>query len=82
MSISHKDDLTEGISYKPYQAYMYEGVYPFTRGVYVVNNEPYSGLLSRFASFLTNDKGQRILYKAGLFPAYAPIRLIQVNTEL
>ena len=82
MSISHKDDLTEGVSYKPYQAYMYEGVYPFTRGVYVINNEPYSGLLSRFASFLTNDKGQRILYKAGLFPAYAPIRLIQVNTEL
>lgn len=82
MSISHKNDLAEGVSYKPYQAYMYEGVYPFTRGVYVINNEPYSGLLSRFASFLTNDKGQRILYKAGLFPAYAPIRLIQVNTEL
>lgn len=82
LSISHKDDLKEGVSYKPYQAYMYEGVYPFTRSVYVINNEPYSGVLSRFASFLTNDKGQRILYKAGLFPAYAPIRLIQVKTEL
>lgn len=81
LSISHNDEATVDNSYKPYQAYMYEGVYPFTRGIYVINNEPFDGLLSRFAAFLSNDKGQRIIYKAGLFPAFAPIRMIQVKTE-
>lgn len=80
--ISHYDVATGENSYKPYQAYMYEGVYPYTRGVYVINNEPYDGLLSKFTNFLANEKGQRIILKSGLFPAYAPIRLIEVKSDL
>ncbi len=80
VSISNKYS-TENY-FKPYQAYMYDGVYPFTRNVYAINKETYSGILTRFTTFLNNDKGQRIILKAGLFPANAPIRLIQVKSEL
>ena len=80
VSISNKNDSES--FYKPYQAYMYDGVYPFTRNVYTINKETYSGILSRFVTFLNNDKGQRIILKSGLYPFNAPVRLIQVKSEL
>lgn len=80
VSISNKNDSES--FYKPYQAYMYDGVYPFTRNVYTINKETYSGILSRFVTFLNNDKGQRIILKSGLYPSNAPVRLIQVKSEL
>lgn len=70
---------TEGPYLKPFQGYIAEGSYPFTREVYVINREYFSGLGTGFASFIAGEKGQRIFLKSGLVPATMPIRLIQVK---
>lgn len=67
--------------YKPYQGYLADKSYPFRRDVYYVNAEVGTRLATGFASFVAGDKGQRIILKAGLVPAYGVIRLINVNTE-
>lgn len=69
-------------SYLPYQAYMGEGLYPFTRNVYYIITEPYNGLATGFSNFLASDRGQRIVLKSGILPALAPTRLISVRKEL
>jgi phosphate transport system substrate-binding protein len=65
--------------YKPYQAYIQQGLYPLCREVFVVSREARAGLGSGFAAFLAGDKGQRMILKSGLVPANAPIRLIELN---
>ena len=68
-----------GAFYKPYQAYIAEGTYPFIRNVYVICRESFSGLGTGFASFIAGEKGQRIILKGGLVPATMPIRLIEIK---
>jgi phosphate transport system substrate-binding protein len=34
-----------------------------------------------FVSFVAGDKGQLMILKAGLIPAIAPVRMVQVNVE-
>lgn len=78
--ISAEDDTEgEGPFVKPYQAYLADGSYPFTREVYMINCETFSGLGSGFASFIAGEKGQRVILKSGLVPATMPIRLVQVK---
>jgi len=64
---------------KPYQGYLANGDYPFTRDVYIISRESFSGLGTGFASFVAGDKGQRIILKSGLVPAFGPVRLVQVR---
>ncbi|HLR38338.1 MAG TPA: substrate-binding domain-containing protein [Chitinophagaceae bacterium] len=54
--------------FKPYQAYIAFKTYPLTRNVYFVLRQPYFGLGTGFANFLTGNKGQLIIYKQRLFP--------------
>lgn len=68
-------------SYKPYQAYLVNQIYPLTRDIYVINAEPRNGLVSGFSSFLASDKGQRIILKSGVLPAVAPTRVINVRKD-
>lgn len=65
--------------YRPYQAYMQLGDYPFCRNVYIVSREARAGLGTGFAAFVAGDKGQRIILKSGLVPAIAPVRIIEVK---
>lgn len=81
MSVSNEAIATEDNSYKPYQAYLYYGDYPLTRNVYIINNDPRTSLPSGFTSFLTSDKGQRIILKSGLVPVTQPIRVVNVKNE-
>jgi phosphate transport system substrate-binding protein len=68
-----------GEYYKPYQAYIAQGVYPFIREAYVVSRESFSGLGTGFASFVAGEKGQRIILKSGLVPATMPVRLVEIK---
>ncbi|MGL4851352.1 MAG: PstS family phosphate ABC transporter substrate-binding protein [Phocaeicola sp.] len=68
-------------SYKPFQAYLALGEYPFTRTLYAVVNDPKSGLPSGFLNFLTGFRGQRIILKSGLVPATAAVRIVDIKTE-
>ncbi|MFH0893006.1 MAG: substrate-binding domain-containing protein [Bacteroidota bacterium] len=61
---------------KPYQGYIAENSYPFTREVYIISRETFKGLGTGFASFVCSDPGQRIVLKSGLVPATMPVRLI------
>ena len=81
MSVSAEDIATPANSYKPYQAYLFYGNYPLARSIYALLNDPRSGLPWGFASFMTSDKGQRIILKSGLVPATQPVRIVHVKDE-
>lgn len=68
-----------GAYYKPYQAYIAQGTYPFIRKVYVICRESFAGLGTGFASFIAGEKGQLIILKGGLVPATMPIRLVEIK---
>lgn len=68
-------------AYKPYQAYIATEQYPLTRDIYLISTDPHLGLAEGFISFAASDKGQRIILKAGILPATATIRLVNVHDE-
>ncbi len=72
-------DLGDDYFYQPYQAYIATKQYPLIREIFSVSREPRTGLATGFASFLSSDRGQKIILKSGLLPANAPIRIIQTN---
>lgn len=81
MSVSAEDAATPANSYNPYQAYLFYGEYPLVRPIYVLLNDLRNALPWGFASFLTSDRGQRIILKSGLVPATQPVRVVQVKDE-
>ena len=82
LAVSESNDPTLENSYKPYQAYLLDKMYPLTRSVYMINTEPRSGLSTGFVSFVASDKGQRIILKSGIIPAVAPTRVVNVRPNL
>ena len=68
-----------GDYWKPYVGNIADGSYPFTREVYIINRETFTGLGTGFVSFITHDKGQRIILKSGLMPATMPVRYIETK---
>ena len=81
MAVSRADSATVENSFKPYQAYLALNQYPLTRNVYILLNDPKSGLPSGLSSFLTDCRGQRIILKSGLVPATAAVRIVNVQDE-
>jgi phosphate transport system substrate-binding protein len=69
-------------SYQPFQAYMLDGMYPFTRNIYMINAEPKYGKATRFTNFMAGQKGQRIILKSGILPVNAPLRLVNVRENI
>ena len=82
VSVSNDSHPNAGNSYKPYQAYLVDKIYPLTRDIYIINAEPRNGLVTGFSSFVASDKGQRIILKSGILPAIAPTRVINIRKEL
>ena len=82
MNVTADDVATLANSYKPYQAYLAMGTYPLTRDVYIIVTDPRSGLPTGFTTFVSSDKGQRIILKAGMVPATQAIRIVNVRDEL
>lgn len=67
--------------YLPYQAYIAGGQYPFCRNIYAISREARVGLGNGFIAFAASDPGQRIVLKAGLLPATAPIRVVNFGKK-
>ena len=82
IAVSESDSATPENSYKPYQAYLLDHMYPLTRSVYTINAEPRNGLSTGFVSFVASDKGQRVILKSGIIPAVAPSRVVNVRPNL
>lgn len=83
MRVTKAKVATPDNSFKPYQGYIYNDRYPFIRRIYALLNDERGryGLPWGFAQFIVAPKGQMILFKAGLLPAYGniSIREVQVN---
>jgi phosphate transport system substrate-binding protein len=69
--------MDESTWYLPYQGSIYDKSYPFTREVYLVSRETFTGLGSGFIAWVAGEQGQKIVLKSGLVPATMPVRLIQ-----
>ncbi len=81
MAVSAEDMPTVENSFKPYQAYLYYGDYPLARPIYALLNDPRNALPWGLASFITSDKGQRIILKSGLVPATQPVRIVNIRDK-
>lgn len=65
-------------TFKPYQAYIAQKIYPLIREVYLLSREAYTGLATGFTAFVASERGQRIILKQGLVPATMPVRLVEL----
>jgi hypothetical protein len=81
VGITPKYDPVSDEFYKPYQAYIADKSYPFTREVYVINRESFTGLGSGFIAFVSGDQGQRIVLKMGMVPATMPVRIVSIKKK-
>ncbi|OYQ45075.1 PstS family phosphate ABC transporter substrate-binding protein [Flavobacterium aurantiibacter] len=68
--------------FKPNQANIAEGLYPFSRTLYLLNYQGRPGLGMGFASFIAGDIGQRIVLKSGLVPVQIPPRIIATRKKI
>ena len=67
-------------SWKPYQYYFYNGNYPFVRTIYILLNDTHMGLPTGFKNFIiSQDRGQIVILKAGLLPAYGNLTVRNIN---
>jgi phosphate transport system substrate-binding protein len=81
MSVSLTDEATPRNSWKPYQAYLLDGRYPFVRTIYAILVDPQRALPYSFANYVTNPKGQLIVFKSGLLPFRGDIIIKEVNVK-
>ena len=84
MAVSSLPIANVANSWKPFQYYFYNASYPLVRTLYILLNDAHIGLPTGFSNFIiSQDKGQKIMLKAGLLPAYGnlTVRQVQVSNE-
>lgn len=82
MAVSKAEEATLKNSFKPYAAYLKLQEYPLSRDLYIIISDVRGGLPSGFVSFAAGEKGQRVILKAGLLPAYALTRVVSAKPTL
>ena len=81
LRVSVMEKATKSNSWQPYQAYLFDGRYPFVRTIYAIVVDPHKALPWSFANYITNPKGQMILFKTGLLPYRGDITYRKVNVR-
>ena len=81
MSVSKLENATEMNSWKPYQAYLLDGRYPFARTLYCIVVDPQKALPWSFANYISSPIGQLIIFKAGLLPYRGDINIKTVDVK-
>ncbi|MFN3402493.1 MAG: PstS family phosphate ABC transporter substrate-binding protein [Cytophagaceae bacterium] len=71
----------DGNMYLPFQGNIADGTYPLIRNIYLIYSAARTGLGTGFASFILNEKGQRLVQKKGLVPVKIPSRDIEFKYE-
>lgn len=66
----------------PTQDDLASGKYPLARSLYIVNCQGYAGLGMGFSTYLSGERGQRIILKSGLVPERAPSRKIVIRNTI
>jgi phosphate transport system substrate-binding protein len=81
VALSKEEKATTKNSFKPYQAFLSSGQYPYTRTIFLILTEPRVSLNTGFASFIISERGQRIILKSGILPAIQPQRFLHVKED-
>ncbi len=68
--------VTKGEFVTPYQ-YNLNGLYAFTRDLYMIRRLGQNDVSLGFASFVCSERGQKIVLKAGLLPKYQSERWVE-----
>jgi phosphate transport system substrate-binding protein len=79
--LSVKDTKTDEFVF-PSQDNIASRKYPLARDLFIVNCQGYSGLGMGFGSFITGERGQRIVLKSGLVPVRFPSRKIITRNQI
>lgn len=82
MLVSTDPIAFNGNSYQPFQAYLAMELYPLSREIYMICTSNRNSLPYGFTSFVSSDKGQRIILKSGILPAKQPLRVVNVRENL
>lgn len=75
-------DLKSNQFIYPSQDMIAAGKYPLARVLYIINCQGYAGLGMGFGSFITGERGQRIILKSGLVPIRFPSRKLQTRNQI
>lgn len=68
-------------AYKPYQAYIYDGTYPFHRQIFMITTAAGGSLGSGFFAFVTGTIGQKIIQRTGILPGRMQPRMVNVTRQ-
>lgn len=80
MAVSKLDVANVRNSWKPYQYYFYNGNYPLVRTIYILLNDTHMGLPTGFKNFIiSQDRGQIVILKSGLLPAYGNLTVRNIH---
>lgn len=79
VALSREEIATTDNSSRPFPYQLAMGEYPLRRDIYAILTDLRGTLPTGFYKFITGDRGQRIILKAGLIPANRPTRLISVK---
>jgi phosphate transport system substrate-binding protein len=82
MSISREEVAEDKNSFPPLAGYIFDGRYPLTRAVWMINTDPHMGLAAGFLSFVSSVRGQKIILKTGVVPATMPTRVVTIKDGL
>ena len=68
--------------WKTYQYYFLNANYPLVRTLYILLNDTHMGLPTGFSNFIiSQDKGQKIILRSGLLPAYGNLTIRNVRVS-
>lgn len=81
MSVSTAKVATKSNSFKPYQYYLLNGYYPFSRTIYCIVVDPFRALPWSFANYITGPIGQLIILKSAILPYRGDIQIREVNIK-
>lgn len=72
-----RDDSIEAV--KPYQAYIFDGSYPFYRSIFMITTTVGGTLDNAFYSFVTGYQGQKVIQLTGILPAVVQPRMVSLS---
>ena len=81
MAVSRTPDPELDDYYQPFQYNLALNRYPLARKLVMLSKEARQGPATSYINFVTSDRGQRIVLKAGLLPATQIIRLVNIRSE-
>lgn len=81
MSVSTQKEAKKSNSFKPYQYYLLNGYYPFSRTIYCIVVDPFRALPWSFANYITGPVGQLIILKSAILPYRGDIQIREVSIK-